>query len=234
MIYIAIIDDEEEFTKAYQKQLEEYFAQNGMEAEYSRFNDAKALFDGPGEYDLYFLDIEMPDMDGMKLAGMLREKYGEKPEIVFVTVREMAVYDAFSVDALGFIRKAYLTDDFERTMEKFLRKWEKKNHKIAFQTEIGPIYKPVTEIMYVEVYGHRLTLYCTNGTYIMRETMDNIRKILPKEDFIEPHRGYLVNCRFIDRIRGDLLTLDNGEKIPLSRRKKDEVREKHLRYLKSV
>ena len=74
-------------------------------------------------------------------------------------------------------------------------------------------------------------LHCTDGSYKMRGTINELAKRIPSENFLEPYRGYLVNCHFIDHIEKDVLILDNGGRIPLSKRKREEVRKKFLRYL---
>lgn len=231
MIEIAIVDDEKEFADSYEALLRDFLKEPGMEICVSKFESVEELFKREEGFDLYFLDIEMPGMDGMRLAKIIREKYGVRPEIVFVTSREMAVYDAFSVDAMGFIRKAFLETDFERTMKKYVEKWKCRNLKYEFKTEDMLIYKSEEEILFAEVYGHRLILHCTDGKHEMRGTIDDLAKRLPGGNFVETHRGYLVNCRFIEHIENDILILDNGVRIPLSRRKHDEVRKKFLRYM---
>ncbi|MGN0160033.1 MAG: LytR/AlgR family response regulator transcription factor [Lachnospiraceae bacterium] len=231
MIEIAIVDDEREFADAYISMLQDFFKDFSMEMCVSRFESAERLLRKEDAFDLYFLDIEMPEMDGMRLAKKIREKYGTLPEIVFVTSKEMAVFDAFSVDAMGFIRKAFLETDFERTMMKYVEKWKCRNRKYEFKTEDMMIYKSEEEILFAEVYGHRLILHCTDGEYEMRGTIDDLDRRLPRENFVEPYRGYLVNCRFIEHIENDLLILESGMRIPLSRRKRDEVRKKFLRYM---
>lgn len=231
MIYTAIVDDEKEFADSYEAMLGNFLKEPGMEICVLKFESAEELFKREEEFDLYFLDIEMSEMDGMKLAKVIREKYGTLPEIVFVTSKEMAVFDAFSVDALGFIRKAFLETDFERTMMKYVEKWKCRNRKYEFKTEDMLIYKSEEEILFAEVYGHRLILHCTDGEYEMRGTINDLDRRLPRENFVEPHRSYLVNCRFIEHIENDILIMDTGVRIPLSRRKRDEVRKKFLRYM---
>lgn len=231
VIGIAIVDDEKEFADAYISMLRDFLKDFNMEVCVSKFERAEELFKREEAFDLYFLDIEMPEMDGMRLAKMIRKKYGLQPEIVFVTSKEMAVFDAFSVDAMGFIRKAFLETDFERTMKKYVEKWKSRNLKYEFRTEDMLIYKSEEEILFAEVYGHQLILHCTDGNHEMRGTIDDLAGRLPKENFVKAHRAYLVNCRFIEHIENDILILDNGVRIPLSRRKRDEVRKKFLRYM---
>lgn len=231
MITIAIVDDEKEFADTYRSMLQDFFKDVNMEVCVSWFESAEELFKREEAFDLYFLDIEMPQMDGMMLAKKIRKKYGLLPEIVFVTSKEMAVFDAFSVDALGFIRKAFLETDFERTMEKYVQKWKSRNQKYEFKTEDMLIYKSEEQILFAEVYGHRLLLHCADGIYEMRGTIDDLARRLPEENFVNPHRGYLVNCRYIEHIENDILILDNEMRIPLSRRRRDEVRKKFLQYM---
>ena len=81
------------------------------------------------EYNIIFLDIEMPGMNGLELADEIRSRCGNTPDIAFVTAKENAVYDVFRYNALGFVRKSVLEKDFEEMMGRFLKKWKNLRRK---------------------------------------------------------------------------------------------------------
>lgn len=234
MIKIAVVDDEKEFAEMFEQKIKAFLGKYNLECHIARYMSADELIRGEKVYDLFFLDIDMAGMDGMELAGKLRKKHGASVDIVFVTSVETAVFDAFSVDAMGFVRKSVLDSDFQRSMEKFIEKWNARNVKWEFRTVNGLIYKSENEIIMAEVYGHKMMLHCTDMVYEIRGTIDDLMKRLSGNMFVQPYRGYLVNCEFIDRIANDNIFLENGTKIPLSRRNQKEVRKTFLQYISNI
>ena len=235
MLKIAIVDDNIEFVNLYRRKVGEFFRNNNIEVKIATFMESDIFLGQDEKYDLYFLDIELQDTNGMQLAEIIRQKYGDNVDIIFVTMKETAVYDAFMVDAVGFIRKSLMDSDFDKTMEKYIRRYHDRTRKYEFRIDDGKyIYKSIDDIMYAEVYGHMLHLYCSDGVYDMRCTMDELTAMLPDEDILEPYRGYIVNCKYVEHITDEAVILDNGKTILLSRRKRDEVRKKYLHYLNNI
>lgn len=235
MLKIAIVDDNIEFLNLYRRKVSGFFINNNIEVKIATFMESDSFLKQNEKYDLYFLDIELQDTDGMQLAEIIRQKYGDDVDIIFVTMKETAVYDAFMVDAVGFIRKSLMDSDFDKTMEKYIKRYHDRTQKYEFRIDDGKyIYKSIDDIMYAEIYGHMLRLYCIDGVYDMRCSLDELTAMLPEEDILEPYRGYIVNCKYVEHITDEAVILDNGKKILLSRRKRDEVRKKYLHFLNRI
>ncbi|MCM1044129.1 MAG: LytTR family DNA-binding domain-containing protein [Candidatus Gastranaerophilales bacterium] len=231
MINIAIIDDDQEFLDRLEGIVQKYMEGKEVNAKADFFSSAAQLLACEMQYDLYLLDVEMPEMDGMTLAGRLREKFGGGADIVFITIHDQAVYTAFQYDIYGFIRKTYLEKDFEETMERFIKKWINKNKVFPLKTKIGVIYKAESDIIYAEKFGHEMILYCVDGKYILRSSIEELAEKVQKAHFVKPYKGYLVNCLYIKKIETDQIILDDGRKIPVSRRSKNEAQEVFFAYL---
>ena len=232
MLNIALCDDEEIFLDSYEQRMGKFMEKFPIDYKITKYSSGEDLLDSGIDYDFYFLDVEMPGIKGIKLAEYIREQYGSDAGIVFVTSDETVVYDSFMVEALGFIRKYNMDCDFERTMERIVRKWMQKMTIYEFSDGSRKICKQAKDIMYIEVFGHKMILNCVDEKLEIRETIGQITQKLPMEEFTEPHRGFLVNYRYVRYIEGDSVYMKNGIKIPLSRRKNREVRNDYIKFLK--
>lgn len=231
MIKIAIVDDEPEFLDRLNGLIRELIEGKGASAKIDQFSGAALLLACDVRYDLYLLDVEMPEMDGMALAGQLREEFGDKSDIVFITAHIQTVYAAFQYDIYGFIRKTHLENDLEGTLERFLKKWISKTQVFQLKTKSGAIYKTESDIIYAEKFGHDMILYCVDGEYTLRSSIEELMDQVQRTHFVKPYKGYLVNCLYIKRVEDDKIILDDDRVIPVSRRSKNEAKEIFFAYL---
>lgn len=105
-----------------------------------------------------------------------------------------------------------------------------RGNSLEFKITTGYIYQEETEIIYAEVYGHYMQVHCCDGDYCMRESVRGLLQKVSGEYFVEPHRGFIVNCMYIKAIEDNCLVLNDGNRILISRRKKNCVRKKMIQY----
>ncbi len=236
MLRIAICDDDLNFSNYFMKVIMEKFTKEDIDCRVVCFESGEALFEAGEAFDLYYLDVEISKASGLELAGKIRREVGRKPEIVFVTAHDNVVYDVFEYEAIGFIRKANLTEDVDKAMSNILRKMRRQNYQYEIKSEGSIIYKNVEEMIYVEVYSHKLILHCIDGDYPVWGSLDELEEKLSRADFIRTHRCYLVNPRFIKKFERQLVILETPEliKIPFSKHKATEVKEKYWDYMMNL
>ncbi len=126
MFRIAVVEDEEScaekligFSARYSAEHEET-----VEAVYFK-NPVLFLEQYRGEYDAVFMDIAMPMMDGMECANRLREKDEEVP-LIFTTYMSQYAIRGYEVDAMEFVIKQVLYEDFWRKLGEVIRYWKKQ------------------------------------------------------------------------------------------------------------
>lgn len=232
MVYIAICDDESIFVKAFTNMLEKLLKSWDLDCEIAVFENGKELLLHKKSFDVYFLDFEMPELDGFKLAEKIRNKWGNLPKLVFVTSHPEMVYDAFQYGVTAFIRKSNLEKDLEKNMHVIVRRLEKQNVVYEIKADNKIIYKKVEKIVYIEVYAHQLIFHCDDGDYTMREKLENAEERLRGCGFIKTHRCYLINMQFLKRIETKQVVLDVGKiiNIPLSKYRIQQVKSEFLNY----
>ena len=114
--------------------------------------------------------------------------------------------------------------------------WEDKKKEFEFVTKDGRCFrKMVTDLIYAEVRGHTLELYCNDGVYNVKGTLSELEQRLHQYDFVQPYKGFLVNCGYIDMLGQRELHLKTEDRkvIPLSRYKATEIRSMFIKYINS-
>ena len=211
---------------------------NGTDMDYTvdTYDSAKAVLESAMDYELYCLDVEMPGINGFQLAERIRQVQGMEPDILFVSVSERAVFDVFRYHVLGFVRKTHIENDMQEAMQRFVKAWEDKKKEFEFVTKDGRCFrKMVTDLIYAEVRGHTLELYCNDGVYNVKGTLSELEQRLHQYDFVQPYKGFLVNCGYIDMLGQRELHLKTEDRkvIPLSRYKATEIRSMFIKYINS-
>jgi two-component system LytT family response regulator len=195
--------------------------------------------------DLVFLDIEMPDGSGFRLLENIEKK---DFEVVFTTAFDQFAIKAIRYAALDYLLKPIVPEELTAAVDKVrqlkIKKSNIKNFEVLL-SNINPnalepkkiILSTIEKIHVVEVdtilrcesdnyYTH---FYFTDGKHLLiSKTLKDVEAMLEGGTFIRPHKSHLINTRFISnfiRDEGGFITLSSGDKIPVSRRKKEKILE---------
>jgi two-component system, LytTR family, response regulator len=189
--------------------------------------------------DVVFLDIHMPDLDGLGVAEALLR--GERPPcIVFVTAFDRYAVAAFEVRALDYLLKPYDRERFERALDRArttagtvrpelgdvlqqIRKDASFARRLLVGGEGRSLFVPVSDIVRIESDGNNVTVRCKGNAYSIRTTLESIESRLDPEHFARIHRSHIVNIDQIGEIHpwfhGDYkLRLRDGTELTWSRR----------------
>lgn len=235
MIIVAIVDDEKIILQEIYKKISKILAHKECEFKILSFSNGKSLleFCNINKVDLIFLDIDMPDVNGIDVARKLRN-HNNSAEIIFVTNKDEMVYEAIKYAPFRFIRKIKFDNEIEEAINYYFYKSSMLNKKIVFSTENGKKIKSVSEIVYVEVQSHKLTVHTKNTLFEANGNLNSIENIISNDGFIRIHKSYLVNFRYMDLIRQKFIILDDGTELPLSRGKADEVKRKLMKFSREM
>lgn len=199
----------------------------------SRFASAEEfLFKHHGEmdFDIIFLDVEMKEIDGVELAKRIR-KVDEYVQLVFITGYSEFIDQGYEVDALNYLLKPLDEDKFYEVFEKAIGKLARKESYVIFNTGNGITKIAEDSIIYIEAVGHESKIFCRGEMCFVRESLGESKEIL-SDKFFYCHRSFIVNAKYINSITKTEILLDDGNKIPLARRKYKEVNIKFIEYYK--
>lgn len=230
MINIAIIDDDKTFTKKYEKEIMGLFNEQSVKCKISTFNDS-VFFQKKAEendYDLIFLDIDMPGISGIQIASELY-KNNRNSTLIFVSNHSNFVFEAFRYSAYRFIRKENLYTDTKEAVSSFCASLKPKSNHITLDLEEQKnISVDLTEIKYFFSIRHDIFFFDNQNKTIrlsMRTyTLDDLENRLKESGFIRIHRTYLLNYLYIYQIRNEKILLKDKNELPLSRGRYDSVK----------
>jgi len=240
-IRYAVCDDDELICEAVAEKIHRFFYTNGFEAGCERFTSPTSLYKrikGGAKYDIIFLDIDMPVLNGIDLAKGIREINGKDFKIVFISNREDRVFETFQVQPFGFIRKNNFTRDMTDTISEYMHEKNAESNFLAVQTNNNSIVRSlqISEIVYIESYRSSQTVYMSDGEQIeIHMTMDELEEKLKDYDVLRTYKGYLVNFSYVRKIErtGVLVSYAGKEKVlNISRNKVQEMKDKYLNYLR--
>lgn len=192
--------------------------------------------------DLVFLDVQMPELDGVAVAEALAAR-GPAPRIVFVTAFDKHAVRAFELNALDYLLKPYDRERFAAALERArasllapaprlaelaellerLREGERYPKRLLIPHENSSFYLPVRDIVRLAADGNAVAIHTKRGTYSVRATLESFEDRLDPQLFARVHRSHVVNIDEIAEVHpwfhGDQkLVLRDGVEVAWSRR----------------
>ncbi len=232
MYKLAICDDDAAFNASLKSFLYEFFSDREIDFTVDVFEDVlsfDAAVDAGAEYDLLFLDILFETGNGIDYARRFRaQKF--KFDIIFISASRDYAIESYDAEPLYYIVKPVQPDKLAAALKRFLEK--RTSAYINLNTTRGLIKIDLSDILYFEIYGHRVSLCKSDGTNEeLRSTLKEMESKLPPEMFIRPHRSYLVNLGYITEITHYNIKITNGALIPISHALYNKVQLEFLDYL---
>ena len=226
---IALLDDDQRQLNATRELVERQLEKEGITAAVMAYHGA---FDMPAlTFDAYLLDISMPGMDGLTLAGRIRAT-GSGAPIIFITGIESRVFEAIRHQPLRFVRKAYLAQELPEAIHALCCQLKTEEQTaLPLQTEGMLVRVPVSRILYVESSDKVQRVVLLNRKYEVRSTMAYFEDHLLSFGFCRIHRCFLVNMQAIYSIDGLDAVLSDGTRLPVSRLKIAQVKEEFKRMM---
>ena len=203
MFKFAIIEDNEADARILERYLKESLKALNAESTVEKFDNAQS-FSGDGrEYDIIFLDIEMPGMNGMKLAERIRAT-NAKSGIVFVTNLVRYAVQGYSVSPIDYIVKPINRYEFGITMKRVVDFCTRKNgtESILIKTKQGAKKVWYSQIRYIEVALHRITFYTDTEELDMWGSLNDIEGKLPDPPFFRISSSCIANLSYIKKTSG--------------------------------
>lgn len=235
MIKIAVVDDEKILLTKLGSLIEQYIKQ---EKEIDYFDQSTDFFNCVEKfsYDVVFLDIDMPEINGFVIAGDLKS-INPNMIIIFVSNLENLVIDSIRYRPLAFIRKSKMEQDLINNLDLLQNSLQETD--VLFYVEINDVNTAISlnDIIYFETINHDLYIQTMYNSYRKKRNRNNelnlklLYEQYKAEGFILVSRNYLVNYRFIDVITRDNIILKNKNKIKISYRNINDIKRIYQQFL---
>ena len=225
MFKIAIVENEPSQIHETTEMINRYFQAKNIPYEIQAFNNGYDFLESDASsFELVFMDIDMPGINGMETAMKFRQK-GFTSNIIFVTNLPQYAIEGYKVSALDFILKPMTFADFSLAMNRVIKSFKQENVGQFILTIKGVTKKfQPDEVNYFEMVKHDVAIYLSSGEKVVfRSSISKIEKVLSPEVYLKCNSGCIVNIRKIKSIDGDVLLLENDERVFVSRSHKKEV-----------
>jgi DNA-binding LytR/AlgR family response regulator len=186
------------------------------------------------EFDLFMLDIDMPELDGISLGNRLRQA-GLNTPIIYLSAMDDRVYDSFETRPFTFIRKSRFIDDIYKVMKRFVDSSDNLNLKrlVVKESNNRTVSLELSRVLYFEseIKSQKVFLRDRKDPIHLKCTMNYLEDELRDYGFLRSHRSFLINCKYIQYIEHETIYLTTGDTVPLGRSKSDEFMEKYLNLM---
>lgn len=226
MIRVAVVEDEAQAAKTVKEYLSRYEMENSIKFDLKTFPNAISLLERyTAEYDLIFMDIRMPYMNGMDAAHRLRA-LDQKVLLIFLTSLTQYAVAGYEVDALDYIIKPVNYYDFALKLTRAVKRIPapEATDSITISTEVGWIRLDTGDIRYIETDGHHVLYHTLRGDYRQYSTLNDLEKKLAQYGFFRCNSCYLVNLRYVTSVKAYTAFLDICELKISQPRKKEFLR----------
>jgi DNA-binding LytR/AlgR family response regulator len=196
---------------------------------------------GRKRYDVIFLDVRMPELDGLELAGVLRA-FAAPPAVVFVSAYETPAVEAFALRALDYVMKPVTAERVDEALKRMAAAGgpasaatrsapEPERDVVAVDNLRGGGTRLLVRgsILYLQAHGDYVRIYADSGRFLLRGRLSELEHRWTAHGFVRVHRQYLVNLWRAVELRPEpngtaVLALEDGSEIPVARREVPELR----------
>ncbi len=218
---IAIVEDQQEEVQRLTSYFDRYSQGKSISFQITHFESGiQFIARYRPIYDIVFMDIMMPGLNGMDTAKELRRK-DSNVTLIFVTNMAQFAVKGYEVEAFDFVVKPVSYQNFVIKLDRVLNKLKNQQVDSYILLNLPDEKKRVSpsQIKYIEANGHKVIYHTTEGIYAVYGTMASAEKQLSPQAFSRCNSCYLVSLRFVSAVNGTTVTVD-GEELQISRSRK--------------
>lgn len=232
MLSIAVCDDEIIECAGMAEKIRGTLEEMKVPCFLRQFNSGEELLQSEEDFDIVFLDIMMDGLDGMKTAKRIRKKASCRL-LVFISASRDYVFDAYDVEAFWYLVKPVEREKLKQVLKKAVLKTEAASPDFILVNKGRQKQKIfLRDILYFEIMGRLIDIHKTGGISDYYGKISILEEELREKGFFRCHKSYLVHLKYVKGYNRQEAVLDNGEKIPISKRRYEEFCKALLSYMK--
>lgn len=238
MLQIALCDDRVEELERMTELVKEYFRLHPeLDSTVRPFQSGYDLLEcvkSRGSFDLYLLDVLMPEPDGLAVGGAIRER-DQQAAIVYLTSSPDYAVASYRVRAMDYLLKPVEREGLFALLDRAAEKVRSALPSVTVRTRDGLVVVPMSEILLAENGNHIARYRLSDGriltTGAIRSFDEAVSLLLAEPRFLRVGASFVVNMLYVDSVTKEQLTLRGGIKIPIPRLKRSEVRQAFLDFM---
>ena len=227
---VLILDDERKFVDDLQFHIERYMATHLINADVTAVTSAKGILEDEDKFDLVFLDIQMPDVDGISVAKELKNR-NSKVIIFFVTAFDEYQDEAMDLHIFRFFEKPFDEGRLYRSLDKAMEFLDESYVDIYLDKNGETVKVLVDDVIYIKRENRKTTVVTTDDKYTTKTKFDDLVSKLPNTFFYLVHKSFFVNIHYITKYSYKEVYLGNA-RISVATRKQAGFHKFWFDYLK--
>ncbi len=229
---IAVCDDEELFRIEFKTILDKVLVNS--EYDIDTFSGGSSLYEAflKNPFDLVFLDIEMPGIDGITLAKRLRA-VSENVQIVFLTSHIEYALEGYEVNALRYLVKPVDMNKLSEVL-KYIQDKKNNSRQIMIKQEGEDIVIDISDVIYIESLDKNVRIVTSESEYITRYNISDYEEELKNSGFFRSHRSYLISLSKVKKIVKNDVVMDGDISLPVSRSNVKALKEALYAYVEGT
>lgn len=229
-MHVAVCDAESDESRLLQNMILQHDASLSV-SEFNKIEDLLQTY-CRNHFDIVFLDPGIVSPGQCQEAINIVRQYG-RPEIIFITTYEDAL--KFAVKgyrfAIRFLIRPVSCSDLISVLSSAVE--AAMPFRLCVPAGNEEVLLHFEEVLYAEVHRHCMTIHTLRGEFIFRGTLKHLAEQIPQKHFAVPYRGFLVNLSAVRRITRTHIIMQDGTKIPLSRKNYNQFYSSLMQYNRS-
>lgn len=182
--------------------------------------------------DILLLDVIMPGENGISVAKEIRQ-YDNTVKIIFLTSSSEFAVESYTVGAYFYLLKPILEDNFFQLLDSVISECERaQQYSLILRCKSGITQIDLEKLEYCEIIGRTLVFHLEDGKVL--ESIGSLNELCDRlvqyENFLRPHRSFLINMEYIQKISYKAITMESLAQIPIPHGKCAEIKNRYLEY----
>ena len=222
-VRIAICDDEEIYRIELKTLLDKLLINDDYDID--TFADGRILIESfsSSPYDLVFLDIEMPSIDGITLAKKIRTA-SENVFIVFLTGHIEYALEGYEVNALRYLTKPVDINKLREVL-KYVQEKRGNSRQLIIKEDGAEILIDTEDVVYMESMDQNVKIVTSKGEHVIRHNIGDFEEKLKNDGFFRIHRGYLISLSKVKKLVKNDVIMEGDISLPVSRSNQKALKE---------
>ena len=227
-INIAICDDELNICSQVERFLSEILSEKSIEFNIDVYNRGNDLCDEMKrtEYDLVFLDIELPEMNGVDIGRCIREELcNERVQIAYISAKEGYAMELFEYRPINFLVKPLDKEKIARVIRKYFVVSEQDNHFFTYKKGYDFFKVPMSQILYFENKGKKILMVTVDEVVEFYDSIENVYQHVKGHKFLFIHKSIIVNYEYVKKMGYEEVVMIDGNNFPISQSRRKAIRQ---------
>ena len=231
MYKVAVLDNEKVYLKVFEDLVGEILTQEEISYGIDLYENLKQLEDNlKNHYDLFILDIQVSEMNGIAFARKLKSM-GLEANIIFVSENEEKIKQEIGTSDFRYLIKPIERLELRGIIGRCMVDYYAKKSITIIKDEVEIEIRP-EDIYYIEHIYKGIRLYGQFYPICTLDSVDDLFPIIEGREFFRCHKDYIVNLKYVEEIEKYDFKLINGQVVPITKNIYKTAQKELLEYIK--